>query len=351
MSSLQNDLQFSSSFQRTHISFHLFLDADIAPLGDQGQFLQFQCTPGVEYNFFSTPPSPEPLVPSHDTLPDFHTPTFYAFSATPSPTFEESLGLPSFPVSETTSEPATSSTFKSPSRLRSGNRVPRPRNAFMIFRSEFWAGEKISRSVEHDHRHISRIIGHCWNQLPDLEKDKWREKAEQEKLDHIMKYPGYRFSPNARTKKAVKRKVKRNNEEELLRCKQVAELLLAGKQGVELDSAVKGMKSPLDDTVLKDRGQESDNGGSSRRSRTLSPKNGEPPRKSNSPTFESSGHRPNLDHIDIPIFRSPLLPPAQTQQNVSPTHHQSLSVSMIITLLSTYLTLVLLVFPIRASSG
>lgn len=271
----------------------------------------------MQYNFFSTPPSPETLVPNKELLPDFHTPSFHTFSATPSPTFEESLHLPPSPCSEGTAEPPSSSTFKVPSR-RSGNRVPRPRNAFMIFRSEFWAGDKISRTVEHDHRHISRIIGHCWNQLPESEKDKWRQKAEQEKLDHILKYPGYRFSPSVRTKKAVKRKVKRNSAEELLRCKQVAELLLAGKQGVELDSAVMSMKSPLATTVLQERNQESNIVESSRNSGTPSPKPGELRLQSNSPTVENLESRDlsALDHIDIPIFRSPLLPPAE---HLSPT--------------------------------
>jgi HMG (high mobility group) box len=238
----------------------------------------------VDLSFINTQ---EPLVTSHDLLPDFHTPSFYT-----SP-FDQSLYLPP----------------SSPSR-RSGNRVPRPRNAFMIFRNEFWAEAKISRSVEHDHRHISRIIGHCWNQLPDAEKNKWRQKAEQEKLEHIMKYPGYRFTPNARTKKVIKRKVKRNGEEELLRCKQVAELLLAGKHGVELDSAVKSMKSPPEGTALKETGPST---------------SGELQHESES----SAGDVSAFDHFDIPVFRSPLLPPAEMSMNISPTY-QTPSVSMIL---------------------
>lgn len=303
------------------------------PPADQAQFIQFHCTPGtdVDYNFFAIPPSPEPLIPSQDFLPDFHTSTLYA-----SPPFPDSLYLPPPPTSEATAEHASSSTLKSPTRPRSGNRVPRPRNAFMIFRSEFWAGEKISRTVEHDHRHISRIIGHCWNQLPEAEKDKWREKAEQEKLDHIMKYPGYRFSPSVRTKKVVKRKVKRNSEEELMRCKQVAELLLAGKHGVELDSAVRSMKPPLDDTVSK---QENDRVRRSSRSRASSPKDG----GVRSPTVESSGNPHPVDYLDIPVFRSPLLPPAETHR--IPPQHQPPSVSIIVTPPSILLTFISLVPP------
>lgn len=173
---------------------------------------------------------------------------------------------------------------------RSGNRVPRPRNAFMIFRSEFWAEEKINRKVEHDHRHISRIIGHCWNQMSEPEKDVWRRKAEQEKADHERKHPGYRFCPTIRTKKPIKRKVKRNGESELLRCRQVAELLLAGKEGDELATAVMQISPP---STLQTGSLEA----------------------IPSMTQESVNNDcwPDRAELDLPPFRSPLLPPPTLQ--------------------------------------
>ena len=118
-------------------------------------------------------------------------------------------------------------------------RIPRPRNAFMIYRSTVWAQQKIPTGIERDHRHISRIIGHCWNSLPEEEKRIWRVKAEEEKQEHLMKYPGYRYSPITRKDKPVKRNVNRNGEKDKQRCKKVAELLLSGTEGVALESAVK----------------------------------------------------------------------------------------------------------------
>ncbi|KAF8887741.1 hypothetical protein BD779DRAFT_1525954 [Infundibulicybe gibba] len=180
-------------------------------------------------------PSSIYCAPSQNSLQTHTTPD--AASMPPSPhTSETSLES----QSRSTSPPLS---LRVPTtRLRVGNRVPRPRNAFMIYRSEFWAGEKISRTIERDHRHISRIIGHCWNQMPEEEKDLWRAKAEVEKLEHEQKYPGYRFTPGLRAKKPIKRNVKRNGTEELLRCKQVAELILAGKKGNELETAVLNME-------------------------------------------------------------------------------------------------------------
>lgn len=109
----------------------------------------------------------------------------------------------------------------------------------MIYRSTVWAQQKIPIDIEHDHRHISRIIGHCWNSLPEEEKRIWRVKAEEEKQEHLKKYPGYRYSPNTRTKKPVKRNVNRNGEKDKQRCKKVAELLLLGAEGSALENAVK----------------------------------------------------------------------------------------------------------------
>ena len=118
-------------------------------------------------------------------------------------------------------------------------RIPRPRNAFMIYRSTVWAQQKIPTGIERDHRHISRIIGHCWNSLPEEEKQIWRTKAEEEKQEHLRKYPGYRYSPITRKDKPVKRNVNRNSEKDKQRCKKVAELLLSGAEGLALESAVK----------------------------------------------------------------------------------------------------------------
>ena len=118
-------------------------------------------------------------------------------------------------------------------------RIPRPRNAFMIYRSTVWAQQKIPTGIERDHRHISRIIGHCWNSLPEEEKRIWRAKAEEEKQEHLRKYPGYRYSPITRKDKPVKRNVNRNGEKDKQRCKKVAELLLSGTEGLALESAVK----------------------------------------------------------------------------------------------------------------
>lgn len=66
--------------------------------------------------------------------------------------------------------------------------IPRPRNPFMIFRSEYTQA-KITSDVERDHRHISRIVGYLWNNMSEEDKSPYRKMAEQEKIEHQRKYP------------------------------------------------------------------------------------------------------------------------------------------------------------------
>ncbi|KAF9074450.1 high mobility group box domain-containing protein, partial [Rhodocollybia butyracea] len=72
--------------------------------------------------------------------------------------------------------------------------IPRPRNAFIIFRSEYHS-TKITTDIEHDARHISRIVGHLWNNMSEEDKAPYRLMAENEKLEHQQRYPNYRFTP------------------------------------------------------------------------------------------------------------------------------------------------------------
>lgn len=251
----------------------------------------------LSYDFFV--PVAGPLVPADSYLATERTAVCHSnTSFVPALPFE----FVSSPISNSSEQPSLPplrcirpSGITPSSRRRSPDRPPRPRNAFMIYRSEIWAKEKITKTVEHDHRHISRIIGHCWNQMPEEEKNIWRRRAEQEKLEHERKYPGYRFTPGMRLKKPVKRNVKRNSEEELDRCKKVASLLLAGKTGDELESAVKTI-CPIPSEAKRTHEHWH--------------------RRRNRAKVESSTYEQNTS---TPPFRSPLLVPSNSQnfENVS----------------------------------
>lgn len=98
----------------------------------------------------------------------------------------------------------------------------------MIYRSAFYENKVMTPDVERDHRIISRVIGMCWRQLNHDEKRQWFEKAAEEKRQHGVKYPGYRFRPQYGGEPKQKRNVKRNGAKELKRCAALADAILKG---------------------------------------------------------------------------------------------------------------------------
>jgi len=117
-------------------------------------------------------------------------------------------------------------TKKSHSRKQPPGHVPRPRNAFIIFRCDFVHQKKLPESVEHDHRNISRIVGKIWREMSDAEKAPWFVKAEREKQEHIVMFPGYRYIPGAHSASKAglgrkKRADQRNDQGEIIGFAQV----------------------------------------------------------------------------------------------------------------------------------
>ncbi|KAI0065932.1 hypothetical protein BV25DRAFT_1789169, partial [Artomyces pyxidatus] len=73
--------------------------------------------------------------------------------------------------------------------------IPRPPNAFMLFRSHMLNSKQIPKDVERRQQHLSRVAGECWNMLPPEEKKKWQAEAARVLAEHKAKYPSYKFTP------------------------------------------------------------------------------------------------------------------------------------------------------------
>ncbi|KAF9502413.1 hypothetical protein BDN71DRAFT_38844 [Pleurotus eryngii] len=84
---------------------------------------------------------------------------------------------------------------KSHARKQPPGHVPRPCNAFILFRCDFVRQKKIPASVERDHRNISRIAGKVWREMSETEKAPWMSMAEKEREKHSQAHPGYRYAP------------------------------------------------------------------------------------------------------------------------------------------------------------
>lgn len=100
----------------------------------------------------------------------------------------------------------------------------RPPNAFMLFRSDFWAREKLKvEPIERDHRDISRIAAICWNSLDDDTKAVYRKRAKEHRAVHRLQHPEYRYSPTLQetARKGRRRTVKSESMDDE-RCKRLA---------------------------------------------------------------------------------------------------------------------------------
>ncbi|KAG6916360.1 hypothetical protein DXG01_007196 [Tephrocybe rancida] len=126
------------------------------------------------------------------------------------------------------------------SKKKPEDHIPRPPNAFILFRSSFIKSQHVSTEVETNHSTLSKIIGLTWKNLPNDERLLWHAKAKAALDEHKRKFPQYAFRPTqARHKGSTeKRKVREVGPKDHKRCAKIAELLVGGKKGQELDEAI-----------------------------------------------------------------------------------------------------------------
>ncbi|KAF8063272.1 hypothetical protein FPV67DRAFT_235120 [Lyophyllum atratum] len=126
------------------------------------------------------------------------------------------------------------------SKKKPEDHIPRPPNAFILFRSSFIKGQHVPTEVETNHSTLSKIIGLTWKNLPEDERLFWHSKAKAALEEHKRKFPQYAFRPTqSRNKGATeKRKVREVGPKDHKRCAKIAELLVEGKKGQELDEAI-----------------------------------------------------------------------------------------------------------------
>ncbi|KZT07111.1 uncharacterized protein LAESUDRAFT_652015 [Laetiporus sulphureus 93-53] len=183
------------------------------------------------------------------------------------------------PAEDTASEfsiysPPTSPTLGairvSHAKKRDASYIPRPPNAFILFRSSFIRAQHIPGKIEGNHSALSKIIGKYWKALPREEREVWEAKAIVAQAEHRKKYPDWRFRPGANALAKVKdgpkrrsnrkgrgeaEKEERNRDQ---RCAKIADLLVAGKTGSDLEAAIQaydsavGFESKVESKVKKE---------------------------------------------------------------------------------------------------
>ena len=197
---------------------------------------------------FSTSP---PTIPS---------PASSSSSSDPSTPFHDALGL-IHSTESSVSHPAPRSSAPKKTR-KAKNADPdqpgRPLNKFMIFRSAIAqkiksSGFKLHNSV------ISKIAGKAWARLPADEKQWYADVADEVKRRHRELYPQYRFQPKRRTQERKKRNVKHRTAAEKQSLEHVAECLVQGMSGEEIEAAMNSFLPDVDvEMELEDLEREND---------------------------------------------------------------------------------------------
>jgi hypothetical protein len=168
----------------------------------------------------------------------------FAPAVTPGTFTDESLvdGTESSPSLFPSSPDGTAPRKPGHGKKKAEDHIPRPPNAFILFRSSFIKSRHVSTEVETNHSTLSKIIGLTWQNMPHEERQFWHSKAKLAQAEHKRKFPDYAFRPShVRAKGAAaaeKRKVREVGPKDMKRCAKIAQLLVEGKKGADLQAAV-----------------------------------------------------------------------------------------------------------------
>lgn len=145
---------------------------------------------------------------------------------------DSDTSLPRTPVSDDVGD-APFTPRSSHSRKKKEGHIPRPPNAFMIFRSWLWKNDREQLGGMRDHRKISITAGVLWKSLSKQQQQPYRDEAAVKKLEHKKKYPDYRYSPENK-RNVKKRKSTRDHLAEKKHCHRLAKTMMEEGLGEDL---------------------------------------------------------------------------------------------------------------------
>ncbi|KAJ6524712.1 hypothetical protein DFH09DRAFT_1418364 [Mycena vulgaris] len=193
-------------------------------------------------------------------------PSFFIFEPTSSPPGPKRPSYKRKGASSSSASPSSPDGSAPDTPSPSPAHIPRPPNAFFLFRSSFIRARAVPARVETSHSTLSAIAGLTWAALPPADRGLWHAKAREVREEHQERFPGYAFrprraSPSASTSKdapdgecTVKKKKKGETEQprrrcrdapppDRARCAHIATLLVQGLSGAALDEAIRGFDS------------------------------------------------------------------------------------------------------------
>ena len=122
-------------------------------------------------------------------------------------------------------------------RQRDPDWVPRPRNAFIIFRCEYSRkhardSHDTSDKSNRSDKTLSKRAAEEWRCLSAEEREQYKILAEQEKAAHALQNPDYRFKPVRRTPPGIASRSRPSTCRRTDRSAQVASLIMRTERGV-----------------------------------------------------------------------------------------------------------------------
>ena len=95
------------------------------------------------------------------------------------------------PAPTTESDPDEGSSSEKP-------KIKRPQNAFMLFRGDWHRAFKAApqnQDVVLKQAELSRLASRAWAAVDDETRERYQQRAAEEKLAHRRKYPEYKYQP------------------------------------------------------------------------------------------------------------------------------------------------------------
>jgi len=155
-----------------------------------------------------------------------------------SPNYMQHYTIPASAIDDEDSIPTLASPFRTPSDKR--RKIPRPPNAFMLFRSWLIKDGKLPPEVERRQQNISKIAGKAWRLLDESSKDGWRTEAFRRLQDHERNYPGYKFDPSPKNYRTGLEKIRKavggSNDDTARRLKALSDVYAKDHRAVNLST-------------------------------------------------------------------------------------------------------------------
>ncbi|KAH6683084.1 hypothetical protein B0J14DRAFT_138069 [Halenospora varia] len=128
------------------------------------------------------------------------------------------IGDPALNSGNTSIPSAIESTREQVCLCQPDPKIPRPRNAFILYRQHYQA-QVVQQHPGLANPEISKIIGEQWREQAPEVKSEWKRLAEEEKQRHQRQYPGYRYQPRRAGKgSAGIRPISSSSGEDSVRC-------------------------------------------------------------------------------------------------------------------------------------